>query len=234
MELREKAFKPPSFLSPLPSYKRLFAYLLIFSVLIGFAVRLNTMPAGDALVFGGAEGFFIVGLPAFFATVLAASVLDRRKFRSRLKYFAFTALVGAVINAAAFVAVAYFFGPDSRSAEYTILLANAAVIVVWVLALVIVLSARLRYAFLAFSQSLLTLAFLVLWRRLGIIESTALPGASIWLLLPKLAVASAVMLLALWAASRLINAPARNNFGVSATQAMSLFFAQWVQGSKGL
>ncbi len=232
--MREKALKPPGFLTPLPSYKKLFAYLLLFSVIAGFALRLPTMPAGNALVFGGAEGFFILGLPAFFAAILAASVMDRRKFRSRLKYFAFTAVLGAILNAAAFAIVAYFLAPDSRSAEYAILLANAVVFAVWMVALMIALSARLRYFFLALSQPILTLAFLVLWRKLGIIESTALQNASIWLLLPKLAVASGVMLMALWAASKLINAPARNNFGVSATQAASLFFAQWVQGSKGL
>jgi putative membrane protein len=232
--LREKSLKPPAFLTPLPSYKKLFAYLLLFSVIAGFAVRLSAMPAGDALVFGGAEGFFLIALPAFFAAVLAASVMDRRQFRKRLKYFAFTACLGAILNAATFIFVSYFLAPNSLSGEHAILLANAAVFAIWMIALVIALSARLRYFFLAFSQPLLTLAFLVLWRRLGIIESTVLRDASIWLLLPKLAVASGVLLFAMWAASKLINAPARNNFGVSATQAASLFFAQWVQGSKGL
>ncbi len=234
MELREQALKPPGFMTPLPSYKKLFAYLLAFSFLAGFVLRLHSMNAAEALVFGGAEGIFLLALPALFASVFAASVLSRKHFRRSLKYYLSIGLVGAIANAISFAAAIYLLGASTQAAQFAILLANAVVFITWFIALSILLSARPRNALLlSVAQPLLSLAFIVLWRKLSLVE-TALPQASFFFLVPKLALASLAMLAVLAGMAYLLNAPARRNFGVSATQAASLFFSQWLEGNKGL
>jgi putative membrane protein len=231
-EIEERAIGITRYLFTLPGARRTFVYLLAVSFLAGLALRLlyapGTAPA-DALLYGGAEGVLLIGGPAFLTAVLAASMLARKRFRKALKYFAFISLVGAFVAALTYGA-GLFAGPSLRVPPWAfVLLANALVFGIWVIAGAVPLNYGRRAIAVALIHPVLNLAFLVIWSAYGVLE-----GGSVPLLVLRFLVASVILLLALWSLYYVINAPAKRNFGVNAVQAAALFFAQATTGSQDL
>ncbi|MBU1196995.1 DUF2070 family protein [Candidatus Micrarchaeota archaeon] len=234
-EIDDKAVSISRLAIRLPTYKRTFVYLFAVSFLAGFLLRLLIFPEArvlsslsNSLLFGGAEGLLFIGLPALFASVLAASFTRKEDFSLRMKHFSFVALLATIVSS-----MLYFIGVAGYARfadlESFILLANSVVFLIWFAALFITLNFGWKTVLMASFHPALNLSFLVIW------ESFLLAGLTDPVLLfLKFVVSSGVLLLALASVFYVLNAPAKRNFGISTLQAATLFFAQLVYGKKDL
>ena len=114
------------------------------------------------------------------------------------------------------------------------IVANALVLVLWLASTWIALAYKKKAIFLCVLHPLTNLAFITLWNKFAIIESSVALGHSPLLAVFKLAVASLILLIAVGALVFIINAPTKRNFGISTIDTITMFFAQWVSGNKGL
>ncbi|MBI5176637.1 DUF2070 family protein [Candidatus Micrarchaeota archaeon] len=233
MEIDRMVSARRRWLRPAPGYKSLVLYLFAFSFLAGVAMQLPRSEFSQALLYGGTEGIALLALPAILAGVAVASLVAGREFKARLKHFLLTALACVLVVSLAYVGIAALGKGYSPTAQiFILLIANALCLLVWFVSLTL-FSGRSRPAALSLSfvHPVANLAFMVLFRRLSLIETTV-PQTGFWILIPKFLIASLILLVALWVISFLINAPAKRNFGVSAVQAAGLFAGQWLYGSK--
>lgn len=230
-DLRGKFVHLSDVLVELPSVKRLLAYLVVASFLAGFLIRfVDDHSLFDAVLFGGMEGFWLLFLPAVLASALSSTVYRNLFFQ----YFLSTSLVSAVVVGLSYVASVLVFNSFQLGLSFLALLGNAFALVVWFVAAYILLASRpVKALAVAVVYPVFNVAFLVSWNLLGVAESS-LPLDVSSVTLFKFAVASSILLLSLGAFFYVVNAPSRRNFGVSTMQALTLFFAQWIQGDKGL
>ncbi len=215
----------------LPQLRAVFAFLLAWSFLAGFALHAAFLRLPEAFLFGGAAGLIIFALPAVSAAVIAAGALSRKSFWSQIKYFLFTAVVSTLVVTVIYAIATLAFGFSSPKTYVLVELANAIVYVIWFVSLFVALgNDKVRAALIAAIHPIASLALLVLWNKWAIVETRiALPFV---LTLPKLALASAIILAAFWFVFYLFNAPTKRNLGFSGAQAVSLFFAHWLRGSR--
>lgn len=228
---RGKMISLSSVLVELPSVRTLAAYLLVLSFFVGFVVRfLLKADLFESVLFGGAEGFWWLFLPAVLTAGLASYVV-------RKSFFGYS--LAAALLATAVVGLGYVLGVSIfRSLNVGlygfVLVANALAVVVWFIACRVVLSLSASRALVfSFVHPVFNLGFLVAWNVFGFFES-ALPVAVSVLTLVKFVLSVGILLLALAALLFVLNAPSKRNFGVSTTDALALFFEQWIRGEKGL
>ncbi|PJD01308.1 hypothetical protein COU38_01695 [Candidatus Micrarchaeota archaeon CG10_big_fil_rev_8_21_14_0_10_54_18] len=235
VDRRAETINASKVLFSLPSNKRLLAYLFYSCFFAGVVLRLayGTEPF-ESFVFGGSEGVLLLGLPAFFSAVFAASLLYRKTFFAYLKQFLFVSLLSAMLAAVSVLAGALSGKLVLVQSEAFVLLGSALMVGTWFVALFLVFSQKTWKAIpVSFTQSFFTLAFIVVWAKFGAFEST-LTVSSGALALLKSVVASSIILFAVWAVFTILNAPGKKNFGISTVHATALFFAQWLRGNKGL
>jgi len=232
---REQAVSLTRVMFRLPSYKRTLVYLFISCFAAGILMRLalNGVSLSGALVFGGAEGVLLLAFPAVTAAVLATGAASRKNFKMRFKYFMFIAFACALLTAVVYIAGLFANAKAGLGFVYEIvLIANALTVLGWFIGTFLVLNIRLAKALpISFSQAFLNVAFIYLWTRFGMIESSIAVGSPV-LAAIKIVFASLILLFALWAVFFIINAPSKRNFGVSTVHVAAMFFAQWIGGSK--
>ncbi|MBI4361003.1 DUF2070 family protein [Candidatus Micrarchaeota archaeon] len=230
-DLRGKFVHLSDVLVELPSVKRLLAYLVVAAFFAGFLIRFSHgRSLFDAALFGGLEGFWLLFLPAVLAAALASSLYHNKFFQ----YFLSTSLVSAVVVGLSYVLSVLVFNQFKLGLSFLALLGNAFGLVIWFVAAYVILSSRpVKALVVSVVYPVFNIAFLVSWNLLGVAESS-LPLDVSFVTLFKFAVAAGILLLSLGALFYVINAPSRRNFGVSTMQALTLFFAQWIQGDKGL
>ncbi|MFH0835972.1 MAG: DUF2070 family protein [Candidatus Micrarchaeota archaeon] len=228
---REKAVGLTRFIFSLPSYRKILVYLLAFSFLAGVLLRILFKGGlSEALVYGGTEGFLFFAFPALLAALLSTSIIAFHSFKHDFKYFLFVALIAAVITSAGLFFDLLVGGRLFAFKEY-LLIANGLVVLVWFAAAFVPLNAGWKALPVSFIQAFFNIAFLYLWNRFGVLESTVYIGSPVVAFF-KIIVSGGILLLALWSLFYVINAPGKRNFGISTIQAVALFFAQWTVGSK--
>ncbi|MFH1056735.1 MAG: DUF2070 family protein [Candidatus Micrarchaeota archaeon] len=222
VDQREKAISASRVLFKIPPYRKVLLYLIAFTFFAGFLIKLyaGNSPAAS-LVYGGAEGFLLLALPALLAGGIS-SFYSKQPF----KYYAFLGLASAVL-----AAVVYFIAMASGQVLTGIIVANALVVLLWFITSFITLNQGAKSLALSLLQPFFNIAFLWFWERFGFFEST-LPLGSPVIAFLKILVSGGILLLGLWVVFYVINAPAKRNFGVSTVQAVALFFAQWTSGKK--
>ncbi|NYZ78298.1 DUF2070 family protein [Candidatus Micrarchaeota archaeon] len=222
-----------SFSVPSPSVS--VAYLFAISFAAGFLSRFFYAPGGLAGIFlyGGADGILLLAFPALFAAVFSTAFLSRKEFRKGLKYNVFLSLASAVV-----AAVIYFVGLVAENVlgarvdvGLFVLVANAFIFIFWFMASFVAFNAGWKAFVTSFFQPFFNLSFLFLWTRFTAFE-TSFAVENPVLGFFKLFVAAMILLLALWAFFFIVNAPWKRNLGVSALQASTLYFAQFLRGSK--
>lgn len=233
VDQKQEALKLSKYFFSVPSYRHTLMYLLAWCFLAGFAIRLAYKPISfaAAFIYGGTEGILLLGFPAFLSAILATALLSRKELRKGFKYYSFLSLACSVLTA-----TAYFTGLIASKAvgvdvALFVFIANGFVFIVWFLASFIALNLGWRALPISFLQPFFNIAFLFLWSKFGAIEVSFEVGSPLLALL-KLFIASIILLLALWSFFFVLNAPVKRNFGVSAIQAATLFFAQALRGSK--
>ncbi|MFH1750613.1 MAG: DUF2070 family protein [Candidatus Micrarchaeota archaeon] len=229
-----KAVAITKLMGPLPGYRKNFLFMVVLSFLAGFALdflqtkKLTLSAFGDYFLFGGAEGFLIIGVPAILAGVFASSITRREKFGARLRHFSFVSLISVVACSISYI-LALLFSQNINQLQTFVLLANSVIFGIWFVALFVGLNYKWRAAPISLIQPALNISFLTIYKSF-LIANLQDP----FTLGLKFIISTAVLLLALASISYIINAPARRNFGVSTLQVMALFFAQWTYGSKRL
>lgn len=239
IDVDQKAVNLTYFLFKTPSYRRTTAYLLIASFVFGVIARLGSGKA-EALVetflYGGTDGILVLTAPAILSALLATFFVSRKQFKQGFKYFAFLSFASTVLYALALL-FGLFVGkqllPAINIGTYAIV-ANALVFVLWLAATWIALAYKKKALYICWIHPLANLAFIVLWNKFAIIESSIALGHSPLLAVFKLAIACIILLIAVTALVLIINAPTKRNFGISTIDTITMFFAQWVSGSKGL
>jgi len=235
--LNSKAADLTHFFFEVPSYRKLIFASITLSFLAGFILHSVFRFGGhthmlDALFFGGADGVILFCVPAIVASVLATSILSLSSFKQASKYFLLISVISMsvfiTIYLLGLVAIEYLAFP-AKATEFA-LLAGALMITLWFVSLRVPLTFTWKKSIaVALLHPLLQLSFLFLWRAYSLVEVQ-----SPILFALQFAVASTILLIAMWVITVIVNAPVKRNFGISAIEASALFFAQWMKGGKGL
>ena len=239
IDIDQKAVNLTYFLFKTPSYRKTTAWLLIISFIFGVIARIAVGKAETLLetfLYGGTDGILLLAIPALVSALLATFFVSRKQFKQGFKYFAFLSLASAVLYALILLiglTVGKHFFTDVNIGVYAII-ANALVLVLWLASTWIALAYKKKAIFLCILHPLTNLAFITLWNKFAVIEPSIALGHSPILAIFKLAVASIILLIAVGALVFIINAPTKRNFGISTIDTITMFFAQWVSGNKGL
>ncbi|MBI5226224.1 DUF2070 family protein [Candidatus Micrarchaeota archaeon] len=215
----------------MPSIRTLAAYLLVVAFVGGFLVRfLHSGNLFESVFFGGGEGFWWLFLPAVLTAGLASSMLKKRFF----PYSLAASLAAMLVVATMYVIGAAIFRSFNVGLYSAVLVANALALVVWFMVCRTVLSLKTAKALaLSVVHPIFNLGFLVAWNGFGLVEA-GLPVDVSTFTLVKFVLSAGILLLALASLLYILNAPSKRNFGVTTTDALALFFAQWIHGEKGL
>ncbi len=239
IDVDQKAVNLTYFFFKTPSYRRTTAWLLVTSFIFGLIARLNSgkiESITETFLYGGADGILILALPAIVSALLATLFVSRKQFKQGFKYFSFIALLSTALYATMLLFGLLLIGknllPTVHISTFAVI-ANALVLVLWLAATWIALAYKKKALFLCVLHPLSNLAFLVLWNKFASIESNITLGSPIFAVF-ELAIASIILLVAGAALVFVINAPTKRNFGISTIDVVTMFFAQWVSGNKGL
>ncbi|MFH1246795.1 MAG: DUF2070 family protein [Candidatus Micrarchaeota archaeon] len=239
IDVDQKAVNLTYFLFKTPSYRKTTAWLLIVSFIFGVIARLASGKLETLLetfLYGGTDGILVLAAPAVVSALLATFFVSRKQFKQGFKYFSFLSLAGSVL-----FALVLLFGLlignkvfQSTNIEMYAIIGSALVLVLWLISTWIALAYKKKAIFLCVLHPLANLAFITLWNKFAIIESSVAFSNSPVLAVFKLAIASIILLIAITALVFIINAPTKRNFGISTIDTITMFFAQWVSGNKGL
>jgi len=229
-----KAVAITKLMGPLPTFRKNFLFIVVLSFLAGFGLNLIQQKAltlsafGDYFLFGGAEGFMILGVPAILAATLCATLARKEKFKDRLRHFSFISLLSVVAGSILYL-LAILLSRDINHLQTFLLLSNSIIFGIWFVALFVTLNYSWKALPMSLIQPALNISFVTIYKSF-LIANLQDP----FTLSLKFIISTAVLLLALASIFYIINAPARRNFGISTLQVMALFFAQWTYGSKRL
>ncbi len=239
----QKALDLTRFFFKVPEHRTTLAYLGLVSFIFGIIARLlSTRIASETLVetmlYGGADGVLLVAAPALLGALVATFLVSRKELKHGFKYFLFISLAAAVIYSitilAGIIAGIILPGKSILQLGSFFVVANALVLLVWLAACWIALAYKKKAFALCIFHPIANIAFIVLWTKFRVFESTLALATSPYLVLFKLLVASVILILSAAGLVYIINAPSKRNFGLSTLDVATMFFAQWVNGSHGL
>ena len=231
----EKAVSLTRFLGrTLPRSKVSFAVLVLLAMLTGV---LTGIASGGILTaerygYNIAHAIFLIAIPAL---VAAGACLTIKRSIHYKKIF-FLALASGAIYA-----VFYFlhFGGVLKGVGLTesetfnlLLLGNVLIACVWFVTARIIFQLKYSSYFFGLVTPTLNILFLLADKSMTAGMETGSPG--LLAVLAKLYFACFVFLLAIYWLFWMVNAPMKRNFGVSMTDAASMFLAQWFEGSPKL
>lgn len=229
-ESAEKAVGLTRFLGrSLPPSRISFVLIIISAFLAGILTAAAGGAAGtEAVSYGGIRAVFLIAVPAALGAVTCISLKRRIRYRQILFLSLVSALLYSVFYFLHFGWVLSGLGLAKGMSLNVLLVGNALVFVLWYVTARIVFD--LKYTSLLFGLITPTLNVMFLLADMsltvGAPESVAV--------LTKLYFASFIFLAAIFALFWMINAPMKRNFGVSMTEAASLFLAQWFEQSPKL
>ena len=209
----------------LPPSRVSFVSIIIASFFFGIAT--SALTQGD-ISYGGVRAVFLIAVPA----LLGAAACISLKRKIRYKQIMFLALISSLLYGLFYTlhfgGIAVRLGVDYETSFHFLLLANALVFALWYVTARIVFN--LKYSSMLFGLMTPTLNVMFLLAD----KSMAVGSAESISMLTKLYFASLIFLGAIYGLFWLINAPMKRNFGVSLTEAASLFLAQWFEASPKL
>ncbi|MBI4406507.1 DUF2070 family protein, partial [Candidatus Micrarchaeota archaeon] len=218
IDVDQRAVDLTNFLFKTPGYRSTAALLFLVSFIFGVAARIAVSKQEtfvETFLYGGTDGILVLAIPALVSAMLATLFFSRKEFRRGFKYFSFIAFASVVIYA-----LIVLFGtiigrtiPTNVPLSSFVILANAIVLVLWLVSSWIVLAYKRKALFICLLHPLTNLAFIVLWNKFAVIESIALESTLLSVF--KLGIASMILLAALIALVFIINAPTKRNFGIS-------------------
>ena len=212
-----KAVDLTSYLFTLPSLPVILLGMLVVAVVFGGVINIIS-PAEDFLMKSVQDGVLLLFMPALLISVVVKMMIRRMPIRRILA----TAFGGEVVYGFAY-AVAFFVADLSEFYGELVLLVGAALVfVLWYVIARLVFILKYRSILFAIIQLLFYSIFLFSFQTIAIAEGTLFDWAT------KAYMSSFILLGALYIFFLIINAPMKKTFGVSSTDAFSLFISQWI------
>ncbi len=221
--VENKAVSLTQYFFSLPPVEYFFAAIIAVGILFGFWVNAATKVGSTILLNDVYAGLFLLSIPALICAILiklmARGVLFKR--------IVATVLAAEILYALTYAATIVVSSYGSFYAEVAVFIGAGIVFVLWYAIGRLVFILKIRSIFFAILQLLVHLIFLF---RSGIIPFETEPISSI----PKFYIVSLIFLGALYLFFLIINAPMRRSFGISSTDAFSMFIGQWLYHNKDL
>ncbi|NYZ77686.1 DUF2070 family protein [Candidatus Micrarchaeota archaeon] len=206
-----------SYLFSLPSLHVMLAGMLVAAVLFGAAINI-LQPSENFILRSLQDGLLVLFVPAALTTIVVKILIRKMPLKSIVA----TAFAGEVVYGIAYV-VAFFVADISQFYGEMVLLTGAALVFIfWYVIARIVFILKYRSILFAIIQLLFYSLFLFNFQTVAIAEGTLFDWAT------KAYISSFILLGALYIFFLIINAPMKKTFGVSSTDAVSLFLNQWI------
>jgi len=212
-----KAVDLTSYLFVLPSTPVILIGMLVAAVIFGVILNIIT-PSGNLLMNSLRDGALLLFLPALLTSLVVKMMIRRMPLRRILA----TAFGGELVYGFAYT-IAFFVADISEFYGELVLLVGAALVfVLWYIIARLVFILKYRSILFAIIQLLFYSIFLFSFQTIAIAEETLVEWAT------KAYISSFILLGALYIFFLIINAPMKKTFGVSSTDAFSLFLNQWI------
>ena len=214
----------------LPPSKISFIGIIVLSFFIGIATHAVAFPGmlDASAANGGIRAVFLISVPALLGAASCISLKRRIKYR-KIMFLAFiSAILYSVFYFLNYSGALFALGVSMDTSYNLLLLANAFIFVLWFVTARIVFDLKFTSFLFGLITPTLNVMFLLADKSLsmGSPESITVLG--------KLYFSAFIFLAAIYGIFWLINAPMKRNFGVSMTEAASLFLAQWFEASPKL
>lgn len=219
----EKAVKLTDYFVALPKSRWMLLGILILGILLGIGMDLNKYSGFELVLKGAFEGIMILTIPAFLSAVTVKLLI----FKIPFKRIVATTFIGEMLYAITYGIGWFVSSFNPVYAKFIFLIGAALVFVLWYSIARLVFTLKYRSLLFAVIQLLFHLIFLL---SASIVDFGAEPVSAI----AKFYIAAAVFLIAIYLFFLIINAPTRRNFGVTSTDAFSMFAAQWLYQDKEL
>lgn len=182
----------------------------------------------DAVSYGSIRAVFLIAVPALLGAATCISLRRRIKYKQIMFLSLLSTLLYGIFYILHYGGVLARAGLGAEMSFNILLVGNALIFALWFITASIVFYLRYTVFFFGLVTPTLNIMFLLADRALsgGSPETVAV--------MTKLYFASFIFLAAIYALFWMINAPMRRNFGVSMTEAASLFLAQWFEQSPKL
>ncbi|MEM3030332.1 MAG: DUF2070 family protein [Candidatus Micrarchaeia archaeon] len=221
----ERAVRLTRVLVALPPAGLSFLYILVFGLAFGvLAAALQGKTGVLELAEGGGNGLFLIAVPALLSAI-TTTLLKRELVLRRVAFLAFAGSVVYALFYLAYILLAPYNLPLVGDGRNLIYVAFGVVFCVWLVIAQLVFG--LRWSSFLFALVQLFYNAIVL-----LANKTIMVGTDPYSLLARVYFSSLAFLAATYAVFTLLNAPMRRAFGVSGTEAIRLFLAQWMARSK--
>lgn len=212
-----KAVDLTSYLFVLPPIPVIFISMALFSFLFG--AGLNILVGSEDIIYNGArDGALLLFIPALLTTTIVKMLIRRMP----LKRILATAFGGEVVYGFAYLVALFVADISEFYGELVLLVGAALVFVLWYIIARLVFILKYRSILFAIIQLLFYFIFLFNFQTIAIAEGSLLEFTT------RAYISSFILLGALYIFFLIINAPMKKTFGVSSTDAFSLFLNQWI------
>jgi len=218
-----KAVNLTGYFISLPESKVFIVGIFILGLLLGIGINLGEYSAYDLLLKGMTDGMLLLTFPAYISAVAIKLMIRRMPFRRILA----TTFIGECFYALAYGGGFFLTDISKFYSELIVLVGAAVVFVLWYVIARLIFVLRWRAILFAVIQLLFHLAFFM---NSGVIHFDSPLMES----MTKFYLSAFVLLGALYLFFVIINAPMKRTFGVSSTDAFSLFISQWLYQKKDL
>lgn len=218
-----RAVSLTSLLISLPPSRYLVLFMILFGLLFGILAKLPSLDM-HSIILSLTYGFLVFSLPSLLTAALIWLFIRTTPIRRILAL----SLVGQIIYAIAFLISLFVFSFDTFWAQAVLLFGSSVVFLLWYVIARFVFLFKYRSLLFATLQLFLCLMFLF-WT-----NSATVFGGSVFSTATKFYVSALVVLGSLLLFFFIINAPMKKNLGVKSTDAISLFFSQWLYHNKDM
>lgn len=218
-----RAVSLTSLLISLPPSRYLVVFIILFGFLFGILAKLPSLNPHSIFI-SLSYGFLVFSLPSILTAFLIWLFIRTTPIRRILAL----SLVGQIIYAIAFLISLFVFSFDTFWAQAVLLFGSSVVFLLWYVIARFVFLLKYRSLLFAMLQLLMCLIFLF-WT-----NSATVFGGTVFSTATKFYVSALVVLGSLLLFFFIINAPMKKNLGVKSTDALSLFFSQWLYHNKDM
>lgn len=206
-----------SYLFTLPPLRIILVGMLASAVLFGIIINIPT-PSDNFLLNSVKDGLLLLFVPAMLTTLVVKILIRRMPLKNILA----TAFGGEVVYGIAYVISFFVANINELYGELVLLTGAALVFVLWYIIARLVFILKYRSILFAIIQLLFYSLFIFNFQTVKIAEESLFDWTT------KAYVSSFILLGALYIFFLIINAPMKKTFGVSSTDAFSLFLNQWI------
>jgi len=214
----------------LPPAKVSFIGIILLSFFIGLLTQAAAMQwrLDASIADGGIRAVFLMAVPALLGAVACISLKRRIRYRQIMSIALLSVLLYSIFYFLHFGGLLAGFGVPAEASYNLLLLGNALIFALWYVTARIAFNLRFTSFLFGLLTPTLNVMFLLADRSLTMGSPESIN------VLTKLYFAAFIFLAAIYGIFWLINAPMKRNFGVSMTEATSLFLAQWFEASPKL